>query len=566
MENTKSWLTDIVILTLLLGVLFFSFLGARPLAVPDEGRYAEIPREMLVSHDYVTPHINYIKYFEKPVFFYWMQAAALKAFGINEWASRFMTALMGLLGCLMTYGAGRKLYDRRTGWLGSVMLATAILYYALARFVTIDMTVSVFLTGCLFSFLLAHQSIKTLDPGFKPRDDRKNPLRTAKTFILLMFIFSALATLTKGMIGFIFPGMIIFAWLLIFNDWRNLKYYLSLPGILLWLAIVLPWHILVQLRNPEFFHFYVIEQHFARYFTDYANRTQPIWFMTVFVLLGFLPWTVFLFQAIKARWPKSWSQRFTEKEAIFLMLWPSLIFLFYQFSHSLLPPYVLPIFPPLAVLTGNYLAKNWENSSLPGITIGFLITSVLTFILGVASLILVFHLGLQSKLHLIGWLTLFLTFCTALLPLWLYYRAGIKTGIIALFITTALLLTSLTPNWPLWQNKSTKPLAALLAPRLTPNDIVVSYHSYFPDLPFYLQRRIGIVGWGVSELEFGMSHQNMQGWFWDDGTFWKKWSGTSQIFMFLGQKDYNDLSKDPGKHLCLLGQTPDNILVTNKCN
>lgn len=547
MHNTKSWFTDILILTLLFGILFFTFLGNRPLAVPDEGRYAEIPREMLVSHDYVTPHINYIKYFEKPVFFYWMQATALKTFGINEWSARFMTALIGLLGCLMTYGAGRKLYDRRTGWLASCILATALLWYVMARFITIDMTVSVFLTGALFSFLLARQT-------------------PTKTFIVMMYVFSALAVLTKGLIGFVFPGMIIFAWIVLFNDWRNLNYYLSPLGIFLWFIIVLPWHILVQLRNPEFFHFYIIEQHFARYFTAYANREQAFWVLPSFIILGFLPWTVFLLPAIRSHWPKSWSQRHTEKEAIFLMLWPLLIYIFFQFSHSQLPPYVLPIFPPLAVLVGNYLAHHWQNQKQQGIFIGLLIISFILLLAIIAALILAAHNQLLP-LPWTAWLTLFLAICAAIVPLCFYWQHGVKPAMIALLLILALLWTSLNLNYPLLQQRSTKPLVTVLLPLLTPTDQIVSYHAYFHDLPFYLQRRITVAGWGVDELSFGMKHQNMQGWLLDDTSLWQQWvAGTQRIFMFLNKKDYNALSKNRAYRLCLIAETPDIVLVSNKCN
>lgn len=557
MDNSKTWLMDLLALLLIIGVFFACFLGSRSFTIPDEGRYAEIPHEMLVSGDYVTPHINYIKYFEKPPFFYWLQAASLKVFGLNEWAARIPNALMALLGCLMTYVAGRKLYDRRTGWLASLILATGLLYYGMARFITLDMTVSVFLTGSLFSFLLAQ---KSLDSHL--RGDGRN----TKTFILLMYIFSALATLTKGMIGFIFPGMIIFVWLFLFNDWRNLKYYLSLSGILLWLLIVLPWHILVQLRNPEFFHFYIIEQHFARYFTTYANRDQAFWVLPSFIILGFLPWTAFLLQALKSHWPKSWKQRFAAKEAIFLMLWAGLIYLFFQFSHSQLPPYVLPIFPPLAILVGNYLANAWQEQKQKGIFIGLLIISLILL----AAIIIALILASQNQLFPLprtAWLTLFLAIGTAFIPLWSYWLGGVKAALITLFITLVLLMTSLSPNYPLLQQRSTKTLAAILLPMLTPSDQVTSYHSYFQDLPFYLQRRVALVGWGVDELDFGIQHQNMEGWLLEDQAFWQQWqSGTQRIFMFLNKNDYNALSKNRAYHLCLIAETPDIVLMSNRCN
>ena len=143
-----------LLLTLLLTVFFGWGLGSRALWQPDEGRYVEIPREMTVTGDYITPRLNGVKYFEKPVLFYWLQAGAIKVFGISEWAMRLWPATFALIGCLAVYVAGRKLYDRRTGLIAAVVLATAPLHYFLGRAVTLDMAVSALLAVALFAFLL----------------------------------------------------------------------------------------------------------------------------------------------------------------------------------------------------------------------------------------------------------------------------------------------------------------------------------------------------------------------------------------------------------------------------
>src|SRR5579862_5436728 len=113
--TATSWWFDLAFLTFFIGVLFFFLLGERPLFVPDEGRYAEIAREMAASGDYVTPYLNHIKYFEKPILFYWLGVGAIKLGGLHIWSIRSINALLGLLGCLLTYFTARKLYDRRTG-------------------------------------------------------------------------------------------------------------------------------------------------------------------------------------------------------------------------------------------------------------------------------------------------------------------------------------------------------------------------------------------------------------------------------------------------------------------
>ncbi|MDQ2994836.1 MAG: glycosyltransferase family 39 protein, partial [Pseudomonadota bacterium] len=152
------WRRDLIAITLALAVLFGVFLGNRPLTVPDEGRYAEIPREMLVTGDYVTPHLNSIKYFEKPPFFYWVQSASIRWVGLNEWGARIPNALFGLLGVLLTYSCARLLYGRRTGLLSAMVLSTSVMYIGMTQMVTLDMTTAVLLAGALFSFILGNQT------------------------------------------------------------------------------------------------------------------------------------------------------------------------------------------------------------------------------------------------------------------------------------------------------------------------------------------------------------------------------------------------------------------------
>src|SRR5262249_22217637 len=132
----------------------FILLGTRPLFIPDEGRYAEIAREMATSGDYITPYLNGIKYFEKPPLFYWLGAAAIKIGGLNLWFIRSINAFLGLLGCLFTYITARKIYDRLTGLLAALILGTSLLYFVMVHMVSMDLTVTIFLTISLYFYLL----------------------------------------------------------------------------------------------------------------------------------------------------------------------------------------------------------------------------------------------------------------------------------------------------------------------------------------------------------------------------------------------------------------------------
>lgn len=560
----KFWLQDLLLLTLLIGILFGAFLGNRSLAVPDEARYSEIPREMLVTGDYVTPHLNYIKYFEKPPLFYWLQAGAIKIFGLQEWSLRLVTMVMGLLGCLITYSAARKLYDRRTGWIASLILATSILYFFMARFITVDMTLSTLLSASLFCFILGTRA----PPGMQ-----------RNIFMWLMYGFSALATLTKGLIGIIFPGAIIFVWILIFNDWRPsanlfraknfyqaMKTYCLPSGLLLWLLITLPWHILVQSRNPEFFHFYIIEQHVARYFTHYANRDQPLWYLPGFLILGFFPWITFLPQVIHFNWPRSWRARSKYKIEIFLLLWAVIIYLIFQLSHSQLPPYLLPIFPPLAVLTAKYFSINWDQTNSKGIWAALITLGILLLLTVAIASVAIYFLDIIPNHLITHYLSIsgILFLLTGIIAILSYRSDSFKATFVSLVMGMSLFLISLNLNNSLLEQKSIKPLIMTLKSQITSNDQVLSYHGYYQDLPFYLQRRIIFVAWSNKELEFGMQHQDMNRWFIDDKTLWKQWNDSTRLFLFMSHQDYNKLISGPHKPLHLIAQTARDVLLSNR--
>ena len=352
----SSWLKDLLLLTLITSLFFGAFLGTRNLSAPDELRYSEIPREMMVNHDYVIPRINGVKYFEKPPLFYWMQVASVKTFGLNEWGLRFATAFMGVLGVLATYLFTRRLYDRKTGWIAALILSSMSLYFGMAHVITLDMTVSVFITMSIYLFYLA---------------TRASP-KHIKYYMWSAFVAAAGAMMTKGLIGIIFPGAIASLWFLIFQRWRLLTKLYFISGLLIFILLVAPWHILAQLQAPEFLNFYFIEQQFLRYATPIAHRDQfPLFYVPV-ILLGTMPWIYFLPKAFWAIKKVRWNNRFQYENELFFISWFLFVFLFFSASNSELIPYILPAFPPLAILIAHYLRARMKQ-----VVIIYLITSVI---------------------------------------------------------------------------------------------------------------------------------------------------------------------------------------------
>lgn len=550
-QSHSSWWIDSFFLTLVLGSLFFLLLGSRPLFVPDEGRYAEIAREMLQSGNYLTPYLNGIKYFEKPILFYWLGAFALKIGGINLWSLRSINALLGLLGCLLTYATTRKLYDRLSGFLAALILGSSALYFVMVHMISLDLPVTVFFSASLYAFLLSNQT----------------PLPKHRRFYMwLAASFAALAVLTKGLIGIVFPCMIIASWIAIMGNWSILKRLYLPSSVIIFLLIVAPWHILVGMHNPEFFYFYFIEQHFLRYATVDIGHYQPVWFFIPNLLIGFFPWIVFLPQALVSAFP-SWKQRRHYQNEIFFLLWIILVFVFFSFSKSKLIPYILPIFPPLAILVARYLSLAIINHKARlGIKVGYAALIISTFLLAIGFYLFTHYLAVPhpktAKIYL--GLAAFTLVAGTLLAGFSVYRDRLLNAVKMTFTTTWLFLLLVLAAIPSIDNRTIQPLTHSLKPMLTTHDEVVTFDQYYQDLPFYLERRVSILNWR-NELSFGMQHQDTHEWMIDDNTFWQRWHSSRRIFIFIDLERFQQLQKTyPNEHFYVLNTTLTNALVSNK--
>ncbi|HXO20563.1 MAG TPA: glycosyltransferase family 39 protein [Thermoanaerobaculia bacterium] len=558
------WWRDLLLLALWIGILYAVPLGTRALWSPDEGRYAEIPREMVASGDWVTPRLDGVKYFEKPALVYWVVAASIELFGLKEWSVRLGPALLAILGCLAVYGAGRRLFGRRAGLLAAAVLATTPLYFGLGVALTLDMAVSVFLTAGLLAFLVGLR---------EPPGDLGSHRRL---WFWAFYACAALATLTKGLIGILIPGMVIFAFLLLFREWRLLRTFHLPSGIGIFLLIALPWHLLVIRTYPDFAYFYFVHEHLLRYATRVHQRYQPFWFFVPILFAGMVPWSAFLVQAVRRSWRLPWRAREAsaeDRDGIFLLLWAGLVFAFFSFSSSKLVPYILPVVPPLALLIGRYLAEIWEEEEAAGRRpFWFLLASGA----GVASVLLVLpHASRDPRvlhnLDLIGWHLYALAaalLLAAVVPFVLRYRAGFRAALVALAATTSLFLLVLgTSLSGVDADRSVKSLAAIVKPRLRPADEVMTYRCYPQDLPVYLERRVTIAAW-KGELEFGAAAEDTSAWMIDRGAFWQRWSSPRRIYLVTEDAFYRrDLAPAAAAgrgSFYLLGRSGDNLLLTNQ--
>jgi 4-amino-4-deoxy-L-arabinose transferase-like glycosyltransferase len=331
---------SILLLVLIYALLWFGTLHYRHLIPSDEGRYAEIAREMLVTGDWVTPRYNGYKYFEKPPLQIWATATAFNLFGVGDWQARLWTALTGFLTILFVGFTGARIYSARAGWLAALVLASSPMWVIGGHVNSLDMGLSAFLVAALCSLLLAQNS--------------HNQAGTRK-WMWICWAFMALATLSKGPIGVAIPGMVFIIYSITAWDWKIWKRLHIISGTLLYLAITAPWFVLIAQRNPEFLEFFFIHEHLQRFTQTAHSRTGPIYYFLPLLLLGFLPWVAQIPNAIT----QAWRERNREFSSGWLLVcWFAVILGFFSVSQSKLPGYIIPIFPALALIVGHQLDRN----------------------------------------------------------------------------------------------------------------------------------------------------------------------------------------------------------------
>ncbi len=549
-STRKSWVADLSFLTLFLGCLFFTLIAHRPLFTPDEGRYAEIAREMVTNHDWVTPTLNGIRYFEKPVLFYWLAGFAIKLGGVHLWTVRSVNAVLGLLGCLFTYSAVRILFDRLTGLLAACILATSMLYYVMSHMVSLDLPVTVFISATLYCFLIAWQQPKSTG---------------MRLWVYASAVFAALAVLTKGLIGLVFPGLIIITWVALVKGWSRLWQFPIITGLLLFLFIAAPWHVLVNARHPEFFYFYFIEQHFLRYTLKDIGHYQPVWFFVPVLLAGLFPWVVFLPHTLWLQARQCLRDKKQFRKELFFGLWAGLVFVFFSFSKSKLIPYLLPIFPALAVLMAVTLVRTLNTPKKRLLSIGLWLLAFLTF----ALLITIKHILPTAALphpmmaeHRLTLALIYLLIGTFVSLLLLDMKPRLSIG--ALILSSAVFLVTAFSAFPDMDTRTIEPLAKELLPILKPQDEVVTYNQYFQDLPFYLQRQVSILNWH-NELSYGMAHQDTSAFMINDQVFWKRWNSKQRVFVFINNDELKSLKEQkPSLKMTVLGETVTTSLISNQ--
>lgn len=557
-SHQSSWLTDIFLLSFILGLFYFFYLGSYPLFTPDEGRYSEVAREMLVTGDFVTPKVNGITFLDKPILYYWLQAIAISLFGLKEWALRFFPCLFGLIGILSTYVSGRLLYDRKTGLLAAAILATSPLYFIGAHYANLDLEVSTWISLSLFAFLIALRQNK-------PR----------WSYLILAYIFSACAFLTKGMIGIAFPVGIIGIWLFSLRRFQVFKTMRLDIGLIIFLAITTPWYYLAQKANPDFFNYFFVTQQITRFLSgaDFNNKT-PIWFYIPVIALGFFPWSIFLLQVAIDRIKKIRHSLTDYQIDLYLLIWISLIFLFFSVPHSKIITYILPIFPPLALLTARTLKEHWLTKTSNRYFSSGLIVSASLLAISILYLPLINGLSIDADFHFYLNMIASILIACALLAIMAIKEKKLTMLVSICLAGSALVLFTLNMGAEHLNNTSTKKLSTKLTPLLKPDDEIVNYYKFYQDLPLYLQKRVTIVAdwtdpdiifkdnW-LREMWYGRKFQRDTSWLIDETDFWQRWHSGQRMYVFVNV-NYLEQFKQQAERYFYVDKYNDILVLSNK--
>lgn len=549
------WRRDLFLLLAVFGLVFFFQLGDSFLVNPDEGRYAEIPREMLATGDWVLPRLDGVYYFEKPPLVYWCIASLMKVFGPDEFAIRTTPALFALGGVLLTYAAARRLHDRATGLASATVLGTCILYFGLGRILILDMAVSVLMSATLFCFILGVREA----PG--PR---------RRWFFYGLYASAALATLAKGLIGFLVTGAVMFLWLLLFNQWRRLRPLHLTSGIALFLAIAAPWHILAAQRNDVWANFYFIHEHWTRFTTTEHGRYEPWWYFIPVLLGGLFPWTGFLWPALRDALKGGWARRKENADAWFLVVWAAFIFLFFSKSQSKLIPYILPVFPALAVLIGAWLARHVRDNNSAALRPWLWIYTPFAALLGVAMAYVVLQPGVirnaaqMAALRPNGIVSAVALLAGAFLAPWLARRRTALATLLAVALPALTLELSLAHAQDEISRPGTRDLALKFKDLVRPGDRVYHYHEFFHDFTFYSGHTVGTVDY-ISELEVRIDRAaQASGRFIDSAEFRRQWAGPGRVWAVARKEDVTALFGDATFRYHLIAESRWHYLFSNQ--
>lgn len=321
------------------------FFGNGQLWITDsvESNYALTAKEMVLSGDWISPQIYGNYWYDKPVFFYWLTAAGFKIFGFNEFAARFFPALFGMAGLGLLVYAAKKLYGEKTAFWSGVILMTSTEFFLISKSVITDSTLFFFFSMALVFFYLGYSTQQ-------------------KNYYYGMYTGMALATLTKGPIGFLLSGLIMVLFLVFTRGWREIKNMKVFSGGLLFFLIAAPWYVaMYNLHGSAFIDQFFGTHNFLRATVSEHPRDNVFYYYTLVLLLALFPWSGLLPRFLWRTLREDGKWRRPDEKTGFLLIWAATVFFFFQNMATKYLTYTYPMLFPLALLLGKYLSeKKWN--------------------------------------------------------------------------------------------------------------------------------------------------------------------------------------------------------------
>jgi len=503
--------TKIGYAVLLLSFFLLSYilpLGARDLVVPDETRYAEIPREMISGGDWVVPHLNGMRYFEKPALGYWVHAGSLLLFGENNFAVRLPSALAVGLSALLIYVLVRRVSRREdedngfTAVLAALIFLSCFEVFGVGNTAVLDSLLSFFLTASITAFYFASEE----QPGSAME----------KGFQVIAGLSCGLAFLTKGFLAFAVPVLALVPYLVWQRRYSDLFRMSWLP-ILTALLVALPWSIAINLREPDFWRFFFWNEHIRRFMAGNAQHKESIWFFFLTAWGMFLPWIFLIPAAVPEIKARLFEQGTQGRVLRFCICWLVLPFLFFSLSNGKLLTYILPCFPPFAILMAfgllYVLKKNAQNRLFQGGTA----VSVLLFGLILVAFIYVQFFGFNGfrpysqpwkVMMVVNGLVFFILLC-----FWTFKSQSGKERVLIYGIAPLLLffVVHYTIPDPTIEAKSPGVLLEQHKKDITDENIIISDENSVGAVCWYLKRSDVYLLEGTGEFDYGLGFKDADG-------------------------------------------------------
>lgn len=332
----------------ILPVLLLVLAAVRPLSIPDEGRYAEVGRWMLMSGDWLTPRVDGIPFFHKPPLLYWLEAASMAVFGATPWAARLVVALHACLMLGLMVGCARHFSGadvaRRAGW----VLGTSMTFLVAGQYVNHDMMVATWMGVAIWCFARAFMH----EGGIHDNWARVG------------FIACALGVLSKGLIGLLLPGFVLTVWIAYTWQWRKVLALPWVSGLILFAAVALPWFVMAAREHPDMMAYMFGKHQFGRYTATTFNNARPWWFYGMAVTVLLFPWIFFVVADGVHRLRLRVKQQVSGDSSAWVALcwiWVLAILGFFSVPNSKLIGYALPVMPPLAVLAALWWQRHWAT-------------------------------------------------------------------------------------------------------------------------------------------------------------------------------------------------------------